>query len=603
MNISTTPALVVAPDDYSINTLMDLRTERTGDGPLIERRETPSAPWVQISANAFKAEVIAVARGLVAHGVGIGDRVGIMSRTRYEWTLIDFAIWSIGAVSVPIYETSSPDQAGWILADAGVTHLVVETQTHVGIIDAVRDELPELREVLVIDEGAIAQLLADGKAIDEADVLARRKAVIGSDLATIIYTSGSTGRPKGAELTHYNFVYVAQNAAAALPEMMDHAGARTLLFLPLAHVLARVIQTTVLSASTVMGHAPDVKNLVGDMQTFKPTFLLAVPRVFEKVYNSAEQKASASKIKRHIFYWAVRVTIAYSRAMDAEKMPLKLRLGHRIADRLVLAKLRAAMGGQITSAISGGAPLGERLGHFFRGLGVLVLDGYGLTETTAPAAVCLPQSFIVGSVGPAIPGTFIKIATDGEVLIKGPHVFRGYLGQPELTAEALVTDEDGTWFHSGDIGTLDNQGRLRITGRKKELIITAGGKNVAPAALEDRLRSHPLISQVVAVGDQRPFIGALLTLDAEMLPGWLATHDLPNLPISEARRHPAVLASLQRAVDRANRKVSRAEQIRKFEVLDSDFTEANGLLTPSMKVKKAEVKAKFTDVIDALYAG
>ncbi|MCL1899682.1 MAG: AMP-dependent synthetase/ligase [Promicromonosporaceae bacterium] len=601
MLISTTPALVVPPEHYSISTLLAKRIERSPDAALFERRETPQGPWTPLSASAFDREVIAVGRGLLAHGIEPGDRVAIMSRTRYEWTLLDYAIWAAGAVAVPVYDTSSPEQIEWILSDSGAKLAVVETHAHLGDVEAVRPRLPHLEEVLVIEAGAVPQLMTDGIERPEADLLARRDAVVGADLATIIYTSGSTGRPKGAELTHANFVHCAENARELLPELLEPPGARTLLFLPLAHVFARLIQVAVLSSNTVLGHAPDVKHLVTDLQGFRPTFLLAVPRVFEKVYNSAEQKASASKAKRRIFYWASRVAIAHSRASaDGRRPTTNLRAAHRLADALVLSKLREAMGGQVTHAVSGGAPLGERLSHFFRGVGIEVLEGYGLTETTAPAAVNVPGRAAVGTVGPPLPGTSIQIAADGEILIRGPIVFRGYHNDPARTKEAFC--DDG-WFRSGDIGLLDGEGRVKITGRKKELIVTAGGKNVAPAALEDRLRSHPLISQVVVVGDQRPFIGALITLDAEMLPGWLANHSLPNLPVSEARTNPEVLASIQKAVDRANLKVSHAEQIKKFAVLDTDLTEANNYLTPSMKVKKDQVKRDFSGVIDELYGG
>jgi long-chain acyl-CoA synthetase len=599
VNIATTPALVDVPESTSINTMLADRVARTGDGPLIERRETPTAPWVPVSAREFDADVVAVARGLVARGVQVGDRVAIMSRTRYEWTLVDYAIWAAGGVPVPVYETSAPDQVQWILSDSDCRFVIVETAAHAGIVDAVRKDVPTVEDVLVIDGGALDTLRTQGADVPVSEVHSRRRAVTASDLATIIYTSGSTGRPKGAELTHGNFAHVTLNAAEALPEVIDHDGARTLLFLPIAHVFARLIQVAVISANTVLGHAPDVKNLVADLGSFQPTFLLAVPRVFEKVYNSAEQKASASKLKRQIFYWAVRTAIAASRAQDEGPVPPALSVQHKLADKLVLGKLREAMGGHVVHAVSGGAPLGERLGHFFRGVGVTVLEGYGLTETTAPTAVNMPRDVAIGTVGPALPGTSIKIDDDGEILLKGPHLFRGYRNKPELTAEVLV---DG-WFHTGDLGTLDSHGRLRITGRKKELIVTAGGKNVAPALLEDRLRSHPLVSQVVVVGDQRPFIGALVTLDAEMLPGWLATHDLPNMPVSEARVHPGVLAALDRAVNRANEAVSRAESIRKFDILDTDFTEANGYLTPSMKVKRQLVLTDFAPTIDALYSG
>ncbi|MDR0482939.1 MAG: AMP-binding protein [Cellulomonadaceae bacterium] len=581
----------------SINALMDERFERTGDAPLLERRTNAGDTWEVVSANAFRAEVLAVAAGLMARGVNTDDRIAILSRTRYEWTLLDFALWSIGAVGVPVYETSSTSQIQWILSDSGATTAIVETAHHASLVEEARTELPLLHATWIIEDGLVEALKTDGVDIPEQDVITRRNAVHGSDLATIIYTSGSTGRPKGAELTHFNFAYVAQNAALAIPDMFLAEGARTILFLPLAHVLARVIQTTVLASNTVLGHVPNVKTLVADMQSFRPTFLLAVPRVFEKVYNTAEAKASTSKIRRSLFYWAVRSTIAYSRDLDLPRVPFPARVRHGIANRLVLSKLRDAMGGNVTMAISGGAPLGERLGHFYRGMGVLVLDGYGLTETTAPAAVCMPETFAVASVGPAIPGTTIRLADDGEVLVNGPHVFRGYHNDPVRTQEVL---QDG-WFHTGDIGSIDDEGRLTITGRKKEIIVTAGGKNVAPAILEDRLRSHPLISQVVVVGDAQPFIGALVTLDPDMLPGWLATKGLPEMSVEEARENPQVLASLQRAVDRANRVMARAESIRKFTVLPIDFTEANGYLTPSLKVKKLEVKRDFAAEIAELY--
>ena len=619
MLFASTPSKDDVPAHFSINTLIAERVSRTGDGTLLERRENPGAPWTRISANEFAAEVTQVAAGLLVLGVEAGDRVAIMSRTRYEWTLLDFAIWAVGGVPVPIYETSAPDQVQWILSDAGCRFAIVENATHLGIVDAVRAGTPILEQVLVLDPsgtpalgeesradtwcagmGAIAALKTKGAEVAEARVVQRRDAVVGADLATIIYTSGSTGRPKGTELTHSNFTTTSRAAADCLQIVIDPKGepARTLLFLPLAHVFARLIEVAVLAANTVLAHAPDVRNLMDDLGSFKPTFLLAVPRVFEKVYNSASQKAATSKAKQVIFHNAVATAISYSRALDAPGgVPPQLKIRHAVADRLVLSKLRAALGGQCAYAVSGGAPLGERLGHFFRGVGVAVLEGYGLTETTAPTAVNFPKAVGVGTVGQPMPGTSIKLDDDGEVLVKGPHVMRGYRNQPELTAEVL---QDG-WFRTGDIGTLDAAGRLTITGRKKEIIVTAGGKNVAPALLEDRLRSHPIVSQVVVVGDQRPFIGALITLDAEMLPNWLATHGLPNMPVSEARTNEVVLARLGRAVERANAAVSRAESIRKFHVLETDFTEANGYLTPSMKVKRSLVCHDFADTIDSLY--
>ncbi|MBO0609945.1 AMP-dependent synthetase/ligase [Myceligenerans salitolerans] len=599
MTVVSTPALVDVPEGTSINTILRDRVARAGGETLIERRDTPQGPWIPVTAAEFEAEVLAVARGLIAHGVGPGDRVGIMSRTRYEWTLLDFAIWAAGAVPVPVYETSSAEQVQWICSDAGVRLVFAESAAHAETIGRTRHALPALEDVLVIDAGAVAALRGAGSHLPLMAVTERRDAVRRDDVATIIYTSGSTGRPKGVELTHGNFAHLTMNAAVAIPEMLDTPGSRTLLFLPLAHVFARFVEVAVFAGNSVLGHAPDIKNLVADLGTFAPTYLLAVPRVFEKVFNSAEAKASGSGPRRRVFAWAADVAVRYSRALDTDAGPgSRLRLAHRVAGRLVHGRLRAAMGGNLRWAVSGGAPLGERLGHFFRGIGVTILEGYGLTETAAPTSVNLPRHTKIGTVGPALPGTSIAIADDGEVLLHGPHVFRGYHNQPQLTAEALA----GGWFRTGDLGSIDEDGFLRITGRKKEIIVTAGGKNVAPAVLEDRLRAHPIVSQVVVVGDQRPFIGALVTLDAEMLPGWCASHGLPNLTVTEARVHPTVLEALDAAVRQANEAVSQAESIRKVSVLDFDFTEQNGYLTPSIKVKRAKVVHDFAHLVDELYA-
>ncbi|MCP2263752.1 AMP-dependent synthetase/ligase [Promicromonospora thailandica] len=597
MTLVSSPALVEVPEGTSINTILADRVARTGDETLIERRDSADGPWIEVSARRFEDEVLAVARGLVARGIEPGDRVAIMSRTRYEWTLLDFSIWAAGAVAVPVYETSSAEQVQWILSDADVRLAVVETAAHAATVQQVRHSLPGLEDVLVLDDGALAALRTAGAGISAGIVGERRTAVRRDDLATVIYTSGSTGRPKGVELTHGNFAHLTMNSAVGIPEVLQAPGARTLLFLPLAHVFARFVEVATVAGNAVLGHAPDIKNLVGDLGSFRPTYLLAVPRVFEKVYNSAEQKAS-SGLKATIFAWAARTAEAWSRALDTPSGPgVGLKVRHAIADRLVYAKLKATMGGQLRWAVSGGAPLGERLGHFFRGSCVTILEGYGLTESTAPTSVNRPGQIVIGSVGPAFFGTDISIADDGEVLLRGPHIFRGYRNQPELTAEVLV---DG-WFRTGDLGRLDEHGHLHITGRKKEIIVTAGGKNVAPAVLEDRMRAHPLVSQVVVVGDQRPFIGALVTLDAEMLPGWCAANGLPALSVEEARVHPTVLAELDKAAAVANEAVSKAESIRKITVLDIDFTEANGYLTPSIKVKRAQVLADFADTIDTLY--
>ena len=595
----SSPSLVDVDPATSISTLLAERVARDPEGTLAERRSPLAEGWTAISARAFAEEVAGVAKGLVASGVEPGDRVAIMSRTRYEWSVVDFAIWAAGAVGVPVYETSSAEQVHWILSDSDVRAIVVETPAHAGLVAGVRGDLPHLTDVWTIDDGGLAALVAAGSGVDDAEV-ARRTALAGaSDLATIIYTSGTTGRPKGVELTHGNFVHLALNGAVAFAEVCATPGARTLLFMPLAHVFARFVQVLCVPSGAALGYTPDPKQLLPDLASFRPTFILAVPRVFEKVYNSAEQKAAASGVRLRIFRWAAQVSIAYSRALETERGPSPaLRAQHGLAARLVYSKLRAALGGQATWAISGGAPLGERLGHFYRGLGLRVLEGYGLTETAAPTAVSRPDALKIGSVGPPFPGTSLRIDDDGEILVKGPHVFRAYHGNPEATAEVMA---DG-WFRTGDLGAMDDDGFLRITGRSKEIIVTAGGKNVAPAVLEDRLRGHPLVSQCVVVGDARPYIAALVTLDADMLPGWLSSHGLPPMDVAAAATHPDVLAALDRAAERANEAVSRAESIRRVSVLPIDFTEANGYLTPSLKVKRAKVLADFAGEIDAIYA-
>jgi long-chain acyl-CoA synthetase len=555
------------------------------------------AGWQDVTAAQFADDVARLAKGLVAAGIDVGDRVALMSRTRYEWTLADYAIWTAGAVTVPIYETSSPEQVGWILEDSGAVAVVVETATHAGAVAAVRDRLPGLRDVWQIESGALDELNRAGADVSDETLDARRASTDRTSLATIIYTSGTTGRPKGCELTHGNFKDLAENTCESLASVVRGDGAATLLFLPLAHVFARFIQVLCVEATARMGHSSDIRTLLDDFASFRPTFILAVPRVFEKIYNSSEQKAEGDG-KRRIFAAASATATAWSESLDTGGPGLTLRAKHALFDRLVYAKLRAAMGGQIQYAVSGGAPLGTRLGHFYRGIGVVILEGYGLTETTAPSTVNVPEKVKIGTVGTPLPGVGIRIAEDGEILVQGVNVFRRYRNNDTASAEAL---HDG-WFHTGDIGELDDEGYLRITGRKKELLVTAGGKNVAPAVLEDRLRAHPLVSQCIVVGDQKPFIAALITLDAEMLPAWAKNNGLPALTVDQARTNDAVLAELQKAVDDANTAVSKAESIRKFTVLPGDFTEENGYLTPSLKLKRNVVMKDFHDDVEALYA-
>ena len=554
--------------------------------------------WTDVTAASFAADVAALAKGLIAAGIEPGEAVGIMSRTRYEWTVADFALWAAGAVPVPIYETSSPDQVQWILADSGAVGVVVETATHLAAVEKGRDQLSGLRHVWVIDQGDVDSLSFDGNDVDDAELEARRVALDRDSLATVIYTSGTTGRPKGVELTHGNFLTLAENTAEEIAEVVKADGSSTLLFLPLAHVFARFIEVLAVTARVRMGHSSDLKTLLDDFASFQPTFILAVPRVFEKVYNSAEAKAEAGG-KGKIFAGAAAAAVAWSEAQDAGSVPLGLRVRHAVFDKLVYGKLRDAMGGKVQYAVSGGAPLGTRLGHFFRGIGVTILEGYGLTETTAPAAVNRPSSMRIGTVGQPLPGIDVRIADDGEILLRGINLFRGYRGNDTATTESV---RDG-WFHTGDIGDLDDAGFLRITGRKKEILVTAGGKNVAPAVLEDRLRAHPLVSQCIVVGDGKPFIAALITLDEEMYPGWARNHGLDGVSFAAARTDERVIAEVQKAVDDANTAVSKAESIRKFAILDSDFTEESGHLTPSLKLKRNVVMRDFEDEVDALYGG
>ena len=568
------------------------------------RRRTDGA-WVDVTCAAFAREIVDVARGLVASGIASGDRVALLSRTRYEWTLFDFAIAAAGAVTVPIYETSSADQVGWILADSGATAAVVETDQHAAVI-AGRDEPPA--HVWRIETGpgwagAVAELTARGAEVAADAVHERRAAVRADDVATLIYTSGTTGRPKGCELTHRNFVHEVRAVAAIMPGVLGD-GRSLLLFLPLAHVFGKMVQCAALETRTVLGHSPDAKHLLDDLGTFRPTVLLAVPRVFEKVYNGSRQKA-VDVGKGKVFDAAAATAVAWSEACDTGGPGLGLRLRRAAFDVLVYRKLRAALGGQVQAAVSGSAPLTVRLGHFFRGIGIPVLEGYGLTETSAAIAANTPAEQRVGTVGRPLPGQSVRIADDGEIQVRGPIVFSRYRNNPDATDEAFA---DG-WFRTGDVGELDDAGFLRITGRKKELIVTAGGKNVAPAVLEDRLRAHPLIGQCLVVGDGQPFIAALVTIDREALPGWRRRHGKPEGPADSATAaadlvdDPELRGEIAEAVEEANRAVSRAEQIRKFRILPGEFTEEGGELTPTLKVKRAVVLQRCSDDVAALYAG
>jgi long-chain acyl-CoA synthetase len=525
-----------------------------------------------------------------------------MSKTRYEWTVFDYAIWYAGAVTVPIYETSSAEQVEWILGDSGARAVVAETPDHVHRIKEVRDRLDDLHHVWSIEDGASDVLRTLGEDIADGDLEARRTATGPDALATLIYTSGTTGRPKGCVLTHANFQFEASVAVHELdrlfaPSDEDGSASSTLLFLPLAHVFARVIQVGCVRARVRMGHSADIRNLLEDFAVFRPTFILAVPRVFEKVFNTASQRAVADG-KGRIFQRAADAAIGWSRALDHGRPGPLLRVEHALFDRLVYGRLRAALGGRCEYAVSGGAPLGDRLGHFYRGIGVNVLEGYGLTETTAALTVNLPDAQKVGTVGRPLQGTAVRVAEDGELLFRGGQVFTGYWKNDAATAEAFA---DGGWFHTGDLGEIDDEGFVRITGRKKEILVTAGGKNVAPAVLEDRIRAHVLVDECIVVGDGQPFIAALVTIDEESFPAWLQQRGKTGT-VADHVDDPDLRAEIEAAVEEANKAVSKAESVRKFTILSTTWTEEGGQLTPSLKLKRHVVMRECADEGERLYA-
>jgi long-chain acyl-CoA synthetase len=592
------PALIeLAPDAA----LPDIVRENAATRPdAIGFARPADDGWEEVTNTQFLAEVEALAKGFMASGIGPGDRVAVMSRTRYEWTLCDFALWTAGAVPVPVYDSSAADQARWILSDSGAVACIVESPRHRKVIDAVRADLPELAHLWVITDGDLDAVAAGGEGIDDGALAERRAALTQDSLATVIYTSGTTGRPKGCELTHGNFLNTSANCIRMLPDVVGVPGASTLLFLPLAHVFARLIQVLCVQGHVTLAHTPTITDLAGKLQSFGPTFLLAVPRVFEKVYTGAQQKAHAAG-KGSIFDKATDVAIAYSRAKESGRPNPWLAIQHALFDRLVYSKLRAAMGGNVRYAVSGGAPLGERLGHYFNGIGIMILEGYGLTETTAPATVNAPTALRIGTVGRPIPGCTIRIDDDGEVLVRGPHVFHGYRGDAAQTSEVLDTTTG--WYRTGDLGRLED-GYLRITGRKKEIIVTAGGKNVAPAPLEHIVRAHPLVSQVVVVGDDRPYVGALVTLDAEALRPWLLEQGREvegELDLANYVDDADIRSAVQTSVDAANTTVSAAEAIKRWAILPVDFTEESGHLTPKLSIKRNVVIKEFGERIEDLY--
>lgn len=594
MNEYTTPALVPAA---TAGNLTNLIAERAWFEPerIIMSRPLGDG-WTKVSAKEVEAEIRATAKGLIAAGIQIGDCVAIMARTRYEWTILDFAIWFAGAVVVPIYDTSSAEQIDWILNDSGTVAIIVETPALRDLVNSVKPAT--VKNLWVMTEDVLKVLADAGASVGDDEIDRRRNALVPDTLATLIYTSGTTGKPKGVQLTHGNFLAECGNVVQGASDLFLKPNGSTLLFLPVAHVFGRMVQIGAIAAGLHMAHCSDpVGRLAIDLGSFKPTFVLAVPRIFEKIYNGSEAKAEAAG-KGKIFRIAAEIAIAYSESLDKKRTPPLLSIKHKLFDKLVFSKIRAGMGGAVETAISGGAPLGTRLGHFYRGAGITVLEGYGLTETTAGATLNLMSAHRVGSVGRPVPGTSIKIADDGEVLIRGPIVMRGYWQNEAANAETF--DSEG-WFKSGDLGKLDEDGFLYIVGRKKEIIVTSGGKNVAPAALEDRLRAHPLVSQCMVVGDNQPFIAALITIDQDALKRWVSANKKEGASLADLANDPDLNAVIQTAVDEANKAVSRAESIRKFKILSTDFTIAGGQLTPKLSIKRHVVAEEFAAEIANLF--
>ncbi|MGA4838662.1 AMP-dependent synthetase/ligase [Streptomyces sp. G45] len=604
----TNPPLATAP---RVGGLADAVFDHALEDPhrvvLARKTEEPGGAWRDVTSAEFRDEVLALAKGLLAQGVRFGDRVAIMCRTRYEWTLFDFALWTVGAQVVPVYPTSSADQVLWMLHDAQVTAAMVEHGDHAMTIGSVVDRLPLLRRLWQLDADAVRELNQAGRELDEEVVHRHRRAITPDSVATVIYTSGTTGRPKGCVLSHANFMFEVDTVIARWePVFRSKRGdeASTLLFLPLAHVFGRMVQVAAVRGRVKLGHQPSLSAaaLLGDLAAFRPTFVLAVPYVFEKVFNAARRKAEREG-RAGAFDKAVEVAVKYADALEARAFgtgpgpSAALRMQHQVFDKLVYAKVREALGGRVRHAMSGGSAMDRRLGLFFAGAGVTVFEGYGLTESTAAATANPPERTRYGTVGQAVPGTTVRIAEDGEVWLRGAHVFQGYLNNPKATEAAL---RDG-WLATGDLGSLDEDGYLTITGRKKEILVTSGGKSVSPARLEERVRDHPLVAQCLVVGNDRPYIAALVTLDAEAVEHWLAMRDKPPLAPADLVHDPDLETEIRRAVVAANTLVSQAESIRTFRILAHRFSEEHGLLTPSLKLKRRAIEEAYAAEVDALY--
>ncbi|MEU6982395.1 AMP-binding protein [Streptomyces sp. NPDC046324] len=602
----TVPPIEAAPQVGGLADAVFDHAEQTPDRVAFGRKDAAGA-WRDVTSAQFRDEVLALAKGLIAHGVRFGDRVAIMARTRYEWTLFDFALWTLGAQSVPIYPTSSADQVYWMLHDAEVTACVVEHEDHAMTIGSVVDRLPRLQRLWQLDAGAVDELMAAGAEIDEEIVQRHRRAVTPDSVATIIYTSGTTGRPKGCVITHSNFMFETDMLVGRWePVFHSKPGdeASTLLFLPLAHVFGRMVEVAAVLSGVKMGHQPVLaaSALLPDLASFRPTFILAVPYIFEKVFHAARRKAESDG-KVGPFDKAVDVAVKYAEAMEHKAFGIGpgpsagLRMQHQFFEKVVYGKVRDAMGGRVRHAMSGGSGMDRRLGLFFEGAGVTVFEGYGLTESSAAATANPPERVKYGTVGQPVPGTTVHIAEDGEVWLHGGQIFSGYLNNPKATAAVL---NDG-WLATGDLGMLDEDGFLTITGRKKEILVTSGGKSVSPAGLEERVRAHPLIAQCIVVGNDRPYIAALVTMDQEAVEHWLAMQGRAPLPPAELVRDPSLETEIRRAVVAANTLVSQAESIRTFRILAHPFSEEHGLLTPSLKLKRKAIENAYAAEVEALY--
>ena len=590
-------------DDQTIYSLLTDRLARTGADTVIAAKKIGPGRWQNVTTGEFHERVVSAAKGLIALGITKGDAVTIFSSTRLEWGILDFALAAVGAVSVPIYDTDSAPQAQRIMNDSAVKLAFADNRERYDRLDSVKDHCPTLKQILMIDGNALGALEGLGVAVSDEELDEHVATVRTNDLATIVYTSGSTGNPKGAELTHKNFVSITIAASQALHEVVLDDHPRLLLFLPLAHCFARFIQyASIASDDGVVGYLPDTKSLLPDLRSFEPTYLLGVPRVFEKVYNAASHKAGAGW-KGHLFLKAAEAARVWSRKEQAGEQHTFAEIAERAKyETLVYRTVRGALGPKIKYVACGGAPLSLDLAHFYNGIGLPMIQGYGMTETAAPFAATRVTDNVIGTVGQPAPGSSIRISDEGELQIKGPNVFRGYHNLPEKTAEAFTADG---WLRTGDLAEIDDEGRIIITGRIKDIIITAGGKNVSPIPLEEEIAKCPIVEHCVVVGDQRPFIGALVTLDPESLAIWLPAHGLSTeTPVDRLATNAAVREEIQQYVDKANATVSRAESVRKFAVLDTQFTQENKCLTPSLKVVRPAVNRVFADAIDSeIYNG